>query len=107
MKFKVYTEAEVTAVTKLALTQLSNVQLHPAHKSGPDRKPLKALVKYPPYLVIAESNIFVVEKLKHNLLRLPAIKDLNLLVMVDPMIQIIQRSLTNFQVCLQVWFIEW
>ena len=34
-------ETEVTAVTKLALTQLGNVQLHPATKTlcGPDRKP--------------------------------------------------------------------
>ena len=45
MKFKVDTGAEVTAVTKLALTQLGNVKLHPATKilCGPDRKPLKVL----------------------------------------------------------------
>ena len=45
MKFKVDTEAEVTAVTKLALKQLGRVQLHPAIKSlcGPDRKPLQVL----------------------------------------------------------------
>ena len=30
MKFKVDTGAEVTAVTKLALTHLGNIQLHPA-----------------------------------------------------------------------------
>jgi len=73
MKFKVDTGAEVTAVTKLALTQLSNVQLHPVTKAlcGPDRKPLKVLGQ--------------IEKLKHNLLGLPAIKDLNLLVMVNQM----------------------
>ena len=42
MKFKVDTGA---AVTKLALTQLGIVQLHPATKTlcGPDRKPLKIL----------------------------------------------------------------
>ena len=45
MKFKVDTGAEVTAVTELALTQLGNVQLHPATKTlcGPDKKPLKVL----------------------------------------------------------------
>jgi len=42
MKSKVDTGAEVTAVTKLALTQLGNVQLHRT-LSGPDRKPLKVL----------------------------------------------------------------
>ena len=45
MKFKVDTGAKVTAVTKLALTQLGNAQLHPTTKTlcGPDRKPLKVL----------------------------------------------------------------
>ena len=45
MKFKVDTGAEITAVTKLALTQLGKVQLHPTTKTlcGPDRKTLKVL----------------------------------------------------------------
>ena len=45
MKFKVDTGAEVIAITKLALTQLGNVKLHPATKTlcGPDRKPLQVL----------------------------------------------------------------
>ena len=91
MKFKVDTGAEVTAVTKLALTQLGNVQLHPAAKTlcGPDRKPLKVLGQTSATLSHCGKScihdIFVVEKLKHNLLGLPAIKDLNLLVMVNHM----------------------
>ena len=91
MKFKVDTGAEVTAVTKLALTQLGIVQLHPATKTlcGPDRKPLKVLGQTSATLSHCGKScihdIFVVEKLKHNLLGLPAIKDLNLLVMVNHM----------------------
>ena len=91
MKFKVDTGAEVTAVTELALTQLGNVQLHPATKtlSGPDRKPLKVLGQTSATLSHSGKtcihDIFVVEKLKHNLLGLPAIKDLNMLVMVNQM----------------------
>ena len=91
MKFKVDTGAEVTAVTKLALIQLGNVQLHPATKTlcGPDRKPLKVLGQTSATLSHCGKScihdIFVVEKLKHNLLGLPAIKDLNLLVMVNHM----------------------
>ena len=91
MKFKVDTGAEVTAVTKLALTQLGNVKLHPATKTlcGPDRKPLQVLGQTSVTLShngkTCIHNIFVVEKLKHNLLGLPAIKDLNLLVMVNHM----------------------
>ena len=84
MKFKVDTGAEVTAVTKLALTQLGNVQLHPATKTlcGPDRKPLKVLGQTSATLSHCGKScihdIFVVEKLKHNLLGLPAIKDLSI-----------------------------
>ena len=91
MKFKVDTGAEVTAVTKLALTQLGNVQLHPAAKTpcGPDRKPLKVLGQTSATLSYSGKtcihDIFVVDKLKNNLLGLPAIKDLNLLVMVNQM----------------------
>ena len=91
MKFKVDTGAEVTAVTKLALKQLGKVQLHPATKSlcGPDKKPLQVLGQT--NVTLSHSgkacihNIFMVEQLKHNLLGLPAIKDLNLLVMVNHM----------------------
>ena len=91
MKFKVDTGAEVTAVTKLALTQLGNVKLHPATKTlcGPDRKPLQLLGQTSVTLShngkTCIHNIFVVEKLKHNLLGLPTIKDLNLLVMANHM----------------------
>ena len=91
MKFKVDTGAEVTAVTELALTQLDNVQLHPATKTlcGPDMEPLKVLDQISATLCHSGKtcvhDLFVIEKLKHNLLGLPAIKDLNLLVMVNRM----------------------
>ena len=80
MKFKVDIGAEVTAVTKLTLTQLGKVQLHPVTKTlcGPDRKPLKVLGQTSATLSHCGKtcihDIYVVEKLKHNLLGLPAIK---------------------------------
>ena len=91
MKFKVDTGDEVTAVTELALTQLGNIQLHPATKilRGPDKKPLKVLGQTSAILCHSGKtcvhDLFVVEKLKYNLLGLPATKDLNLLVMVNQM----------------------
>ena len=90
MTFKIDKGAEVTAVTELALTQLGNVSLHPATKTlcGPDRKSLKVLDQTSATLSHCGKtcihDIFIVDKLKHNLLGL-LIKDLNILAMINHM----------------------
>ena len=86
--FKLDTGAEV-AITEPTLTKVGNIQLSPAAKSlcGPDRKPLKVKGTLTAELAYTNSkcrhDVYVIEQLKHNLLGLPAIRELDLLTQVD------------------------
>ena len=83
MIFKLDTGAEVTAITESTLAKLGNVKLSPVTKflCGPGRKPLNVL-----NAALSSSNHqcnHVIQQLKHDLLGLPAIKELQLLAQID------------------------
>ena len=77
--FKVGTGAKVTAITEFALAQLGKITVTPSNKIS-DRKPLKVLGQTCVTLSCngksCKHDVFVMKKLKHNLLDLPAIKEL-------------------------------
>ena len=80
--FKLHTEAEVKAITELTLTKIGNIKLSPVTKSlcGPDRKPLNVMGRLNATLALTNHKcnheVYVIKQLKHNLLGLPAIKEL-------------------------------
>ena len=89
MIFKLDTGAEVTAITESTLAKLGNVKLSPVTKSlrGPDRKPLNVIGRLNAALSSSKHQcnheVYVIQQLKHNLLGLPAIKELHLLAQID------------------------
>ena len=80
--FKLDTGAEVTAISPTTLAKLGAVQLRQPSRSlhGPDRKTLNVLGNLPLNLALkdksSQQEVYVVDKLKSNLLGLPAIKAL-------------------------------
>jgi len=66
------TGAEATAITKITLAKLGNVQLSPAQRSlcGPDRKPLKVIGKLTTELASTNykcsHDVYIIQQLKHN-----------------------------------------
>ena len=81
--------AKVTAITESTLAKLGNVKLSPVTKSlcGPDRKPLNVIGRLNATLSSTnhqcDHEVYVIQLLKHNLLGLPAIKELHLLAQID------------------------
>ena len=90
MIFKLDTGAEVTAITESTLAKLGNVKLSSVTKSlcGPDRKPLNVIERLRLNAALSSNHqcnheVYVIQQLKHNLLGLPAIKELQLLAQID------------------------
>ena len=89
MTFKLDTQAEVTVIPESNFTKLGNVKLSPVTKSlcGPDRKPLDVTGRLKATLSsknhTCDHEVYVIKDLKHNLLDLPAIKQLQLLKQID------------------------
>ena len=85
MIFKLDTGAEVTALTESNLAKLGNVKPSLVIKSlcGPDRKLLNVIDRFNSTLSSTnhqcDHEVYVIQQLKHNLLGLPAIKELHLL----------------------------
>ena len=89
LSFKLDTGAEVTAVSGEAIKQLGQISLQKPKKilCGPDRKPLKVLGCVSLTLThkgkTSRQVVYVIHKLKNNLLGLPAIQALHLLSKVE------------------------
>lgn len=89
LSFKLDTGAEVTAVSGEAIKQLGQVSLQKPKKilCGPDRKPLKVLGCVSLTLThkgkTSRQVVYVIHKLKNNLLGLPDIQALHLLSKVE------------------------
>ena len=79
----------VTAITESTLTKLGNAKLSLVTKSlcGPDRKPLEVTGRVKATLYSknhkCDHEVYVIKEQKHNLLGLPAIKELQLLKQID------------------------
>ena len=89
VKFKLDTGAEVTAISEETFQLLNNCTLGHPEKNlyGPSRQPLEGLGKFEGKLAydnkLTIQPVYVVNKLKMNLLGLPAITSLNLATRVD------------------------
>jgi len=89
VSFKLDMGAEVSAITEKSLELLGSPNLnHPVRKlCGPNGQPLAVWGSLVAHLRHGERSctqeIFVVKQLSHNLLGLPAIKDLHLLARVN------------------------
>ena len=90
VKFKLDTGAEVTAISEETFQLLNNCTLSYPEKNlyGPSRQPLEVLGKFEGKLAYYDNKstiqpVYVVNKLKMNILGLPAITSLNLATRVD------------------------
>ena len=89
VSFKVDTGAEVTVISKDVSKALGLDALQPPTKNlyGPDQSPLEVVGETPVRLAYRDKQciqaIFVLQKVKHNLLGLPAIRALHVLSQVD------------------------
>jgi hypothetical protein len=87
--FKLDTGAEVTAISPSSLAEIGALPLKEPSRTlhGPDRKPLKVMGSLMLCLAhkdrVSHQEVYVVDKLKVNLLGLPAIKALNVLSQVN------------------------
>ena len=96
--FKVDTGAEVTIVSEDTYKSLGLDQLRPPTKMlhGPDNRPLDVAGEVVVRLAHKETEctqtIFVLKKVKHNLLGLPAIRALNVLTQIHAVTQPIQEQ---------------
>lgn len=92
-QFKVDTGAEVTVISSAASTQLGITDPQPATKQlrGPDGTPLhtvgQATVKLAYQGWECTHTLFILPSLEHNLLGLPAIRDLHILHKVDSLVE--------------------
>ena len=99
--FKLDTGAEVTAISPETFQSIHGAKLSRPNKTlcGPDRKPLKVLGTTEVELSIGKAsctqNVYVLEKLKSNLLGLPAIVALKLLTTVDSIKATPKESIIN------------
>ena len=89
VKFKLDTGAEVTAISEETFQLLNNCTLSHPEKNlyGPSRQPLEVLGKFEGKFAYDNKStiqpVYVVNKLKMNLLGLPAITSLNLATRID------------------------
>ena len=96
--FKVDTGAEVTIISEDTYKSLGLDQLRPPTKMlhGPDNRPLDVAGEVVVRLAHKETEctqtIFVLRKVKHNLLGLPAIRALNVLTQIHAVTQPIQEE---------------
>ena len=99
--FKLDTGAEVTAISPETFRSIQGAKLSQPNKTlcGPDRKPLKVLgtaeVKLSIGEVSCKQHVYVLQKLKSNLLGLPAIVALKLLSTVDSIKEPPKESIIN------------
>ena len=99
--FKLDTGAEVTAISDATHQRLGKPTLHPTDKLlyGPSRQPLQVLGKFNGILIHkgiqAQQPVYVVKKLRRNLLGLPAITTLTLVARMDATEHNLQSEFPN------------